>query len=86
MSTYLVSIILLDLEYSSAVIRDFNTSIWALDDHLAYAENPLSDTGKILKYYSEYFNMTYPLSKLDIVAIPTLLSTATENWGLIFYK
>ncbi|KAI3635328.1 hypothetical protein MIR68_006894 [Amoeboaphelidium protococcarum] len=41
---------------------------------------------KSLKYYSEYFQIPYPLPKLDLVAVPDFLSSAMENWGLNIYQ
>src|SRR6266496_4301208 len=43
----------------------------------------LETTAQILKYYNNYFGVTYPLPKLDQIAIPGGLGrfTAMENWG-----
>ena len=35
---------------------------------------------KTLSYYSEYFDIAYPLKKLDMVAIPDFSAGAMENW------
>ncbi|KAI4458975.1 protease m1 zinc metalloprotease [Holotrichia oblita] len=86
MPPFLVAMILLDKQYYSSISGNQNISIWAPKEHLKYASYPLEKTEKILSYYTKHFNMPYPLPKLDIVTIPTLPSTATENWGLIFFK
>ncbi|PVU95982.1 hypothetical protein BB561_001475 [Smittium simulii] len=41
---------------------------------------------KSLKYFSEAFDMPYPLKKLDIIAVPDFGSGAMENWGLITFR
>ena len=38
-----------------------------------------------LEFYGEYFNIPYPLSKCDMIAVPDITTAAMENWGLITY-
>jgi len=40
------------------------------------------NTVKCLDYYTEYFNISYPLPKMDMIAIPDFAAGAMENWGL----
>ena len=52
-------------------------------DRLKYA----MDIGAaIADYYETYFDIPYPLPKLDMAAIPDYSSGATEHWGLITYR
>ena len=46
----------------------------------------LESTVKVLKYYTEYFNISYPLPKLDLVSVPELSFGAMENWGIITFR
>jgi aminopeptidase N len=39
-----------------------------------------------LDAYDDFFNIHYPLPKLDMVAIPEFAAGAMENWGLITYR
>lgn len=41
---------------------------------------------KVLPYYKDYFNIGFPLPKLDLIAIADLACGAMENWGLITYR
>ncbi|XP_071403181.1 alanyl (membrane) aminopeptidase-like b [Centroberyx affinis] len=43
-------------------------------------------TGKILKYYEDYFNIEFPQRKLDQFAVPDFGAGAMENWGLVTYQ
>ncbi len=41
----------------------------------------LKITVKSLKFYTEYFDMGYPLPKLDLIALEEVDIEAMENWG-----
>src|SRR5690606_36984549 len=41
---------------------------------------------KIVDYYSEVFEIDYPLPKLDLIAIHDFASNAMENWGLVTFR
>ena len=45
----------------------------------------LEATAQILQYYNDYFDVAYPLPKLDQIAIPGGFGGAMENWGGITY-
>ena len=56
-------------------VSDKSESIFALD----VAE-------KALDYITELFNYKYPMSKLDLVAVPQFAASAMENWGLVIFR
>ncbi|XP_074598352.1 puromycin-sensitive aminopeptidase-like isoform X2 [Brevipalpus obovatus] len=39
-----------------------------------------------LEFYEQYFNVPYPLEKLDHIGVSDFLYAAMENWGLILYR
>ncbi|MPC46830.1 Aminopeptidase N [Portunus trituberculatus] len=39
-----------------------------------------------LDFLSKYFEVPYPLSKLDMICPPEMSPNAMENWGLITYR
>ena len=41
---------------------------------------------KALDFFTEYFDIPYPLNKLDLIAIADFASGAMENWGLVTYR
>ena len=40
----------------------------------------------VLPTYEKLFDMPYPLSKMDLVAIPDFGAGAMENWGLLLFR
>ena len=41
---------------------------------------------KALDFYDNYFNIPYPLTKLDLIAVADFAIGAMENWGLVTYR
>ena len=46
----------------------------------------LEFTKQFLSYFEKYFKISYPLPKLDMIAIPDFASGAMENWGAITFR
>lgn len=87
MSTYLVAFIVGDLEHiekktkEGVLVRVFTTP-----GKKHQAEFALDCAVKTLSFFSEYFDIPYPMPVLDMVAIPDFESGAMENWGAITYR
>lgn len=41
---------------------------------------------RMLSFFSDYFDIGFPLPKLDMIAIPDFAAGAMENWGLVTYR
>lgn len=41
---------------------------------------------KILEFFTDYFDIPFPLSKCDQIALPDFDAGAMENWGMITYR
>ncbi|XP_036344816.1 aminopeptidase N-like [Rhagoletis pomonella] len=82
MSTYLVAYAISDFKH----ISDGNFSVWARKDAIQSANYALSVGPKILKFLEEFFDLPFPLPKIDMIAIPDFQAGAMENWGLITYR
>ena len=88
MSTYLLAFIVSDFVYrtSDPLPNEVEFRIWSregAEDQTQWASQigPL-----VLAYYEEYFNVSFPLPKQDMIAIPDFSAGAMENWGLITYR
>ena len=51
-----------------------------------YVDFGLDFGKKALAYCEEYYDIPYPLSKLDLIAIPDFAFGAMENWGAITFR
>lgn len=82
MSTYLVAFVVSDFAHKS----DGNFSVWARKDAIESANYALHVGPKILKHLEEFFQIKYPLPKVDMIALPDFNAGAMENWGLITFR
>ncbi|CAD6993579.1 unnamed protein product [Ceratitis capitata] len=82
MSTYLVAYAISDFDHIAAG----NFAVWARKDAIQSASYALSVGPQILKFLEEYFDLPFPLPKIDMIAIPDFQAGAMENWGLITYR
>lgn len=60
--------------------------VWAREEAIDQADYALSIGPDVLKAFEDYFNVTFPLPKQDMVALPDFDAGAMENWGLITYR
>ncbi|CAH1397947.1 unnamed protein product [Nezara viridula] len=87
MSTYLVAVVVGDFAYvedtssDGILVRVYTPP--AVKDQGLFA---LHVATKVLPYYKEYFQVAYPLPKMDLVAIGDFSAGAMENWGLVTYR
>ena len=53
---------------------------------LAYADYGLRFGRQALQFCEEFYRVPYPLSKMDLIAIPDFAFGAMENWGAITFR
>ncbi|XP_014016590.1 endoplasmic reticulum aminopeptidase 2 [Salmo salar] len=87
MSSYLVAFIVCDFRSVSATTASgVKVSVYAAPEKWQQTHYALKAAVKLLEFYEKYFNISYPLPKQDLVAIPDFQSGAMENWGLITFR
>ncbi|XP_042891875.1 aminopeptidase N-like [Penaeus japonicus] len=87
MSTYLVAFVVSDFAHvNSTEIEHVVLRVWARPEAIDQAEYANEVGPKILSFFEEYFNLSFPLPKLDMIAVPELSFGGMENWGLITYR
>lgn len=75
MSTYLVAFVVCDFKSLS----NGSFSVWTRPDALESARYALEVGPKILSFFENYFNLTYPLPKLDMIALPDFSAGGKKN-------
>jgi aminopeptidase N len=86
MPSYLVEFTAGDLGDISAVGQGTKLGVWAVRGREHDGRTALANAQQILADYNDYFGYSYPLPKLDSIAIPGGFTGAMENWGAITYN
>uniref|UniRef100_A0A3B4BFX1 Aminopeptidase n=1 Tax=Periophthalmus magnuspinnatus TaxID=409849 RepID=A0A3B4BFX1_9GOBI len=88
MSSYLLAVIVCDFTFLSYIFVCFEIRIWARRKAIQSGQGnyALNVTGPILDFFQNYYNISYPLSKSDQIALPDFYFGAMENWGLVTYR
>ncbi|ROT69090.1 Aminopeptidase N [Penaeus vannamei] len=63
-----------------ALSNPFLSTVWAQPSAIRHAEYVSEVGSKILAFYESYFNVSYPLPKMDMVAVPDIAVRGMENW------
>ncbi|HTV49961.1 MAG TPA: M1 family aminopeptidase [Steroidobacteraceae bacterium] len=86
MPTYLVAFVAGDLARLSGRSGSTELGVWAVRGQQGNGRYALANATQILADYNDYFGYSFPLPKLDSLAIPGGFSGAMENWGAITYN
>uniref|UniRef100_A0A8C1V841 Aminopeptidase n=1 Tax=Cyprinus carpio TaxID=7962 RepID=A0A8C1V841_CYPCA len=87
MSSYLLAFIVCDFRsVSGMTATGINITIYAVPEKWHQTHYALEAALRLLEFYEQYFNILYPLPKLDLIAIPDFQAGAMENWGLTTYR
>lgn len=87
MSTYLVAAVVGEYDYVEGRSADgVLVRVYTPRGKKEQGRFALEVATKVLPYYKEYFNIAYPLPKIDLIAIADFSAGAMENWGLVTYR
>lgn len=87
MSTYLLAFVVGHLNYIESNSFRVPIRIYATPDQdIEHGRFSLDLAAKTLAFYEKTFDSEYPLSKMDMIAVPDFSAGAMENWGLITYR
>jgi len=87
MSTYLLAFIVGEFDFVEDTDKDgVKVRVYTPLGKKEQGEFALDVAVKTLPFYKDYFNIAYPLPKIDLIAIPDFAAGAMENWGLVTYR
>ncbi|CRL03424.1 CLUMA_CG016271, isoform A [Clunio marinus] len=87
MSTYLVAVVVGEYDYVEARSDDgVLVRVYTPVGKKEQGQFALEVTTKVLPYYKDYFQIAYPLPKMDLITISDFSAGAMENWGLVTYR
>ncbi len=87
MSVYLLAFVCGELKYKESKTKaGVLVRTYATPDNIGLADHGLDVAVRALEFFCDYFQVPYPLEKLDMVALPDFSSGAMENWGLVTYR
>ncbi|XP_013180265.1 PREDICTED: glutamyl aminopeptidase-like isoform X2 [Papilio xuthus] len=92
MSTYLACFVVCDFDYKETEIdadgigNNFKLRSFAQKNQMHKIDFAQDIGTRATQFYIKYYEVPFPLPKLDMIAIPDYVSGATEHWGLITYR
>ena len=87
MSSYLLAFVIGEMDHMEATAKNgVKVTCYATPDQKNKLAYSVDVAVKSLEFFENYFQIKYPLQKLDMVALPDFSSGAMENWGLITYR
>lgn len=87
MSTYLLAYLFGEYEYlEMKTDKRVSVKVYTPIGKREHGKFSLEMATKSLEFFEKYFNISYPLEKLDHIGVPDFLYGAMENWGLILYR
>ncbi|KAH8334704.1 hypothetical protein KR074_004527 [Drosophila pseudoananassae] len=87
MSTYLVAYSVNDFAHITSTVENgpvFRT--WASYNVIRQCLFASKFGPKVLRFFEELFEIKFPLTKIDQIAVPDFKDGAMENWGLVVYQ
>jgi aminopeptidase N len=87
MSPYLLAFVTGKLAYTETTNKnDVLIRAYSVPGKEHQTKFALNYAAKTLEFLDEFFDIPYPLPKLDLMALPDFSSAAMENWGLVTFR
>lgn len=86
MATYLVYLGVGEFEYIQDRLGKILLRVYTIPGKKAQGKLALEFLKKFLGFFQKYFQIRYPLPKLDLIALPDFAAGAMENWGAITFR
>ncbi len=87
MSTYLVAFVVGRLESTEPIDVDgVALRVFTVPGKLHLAGHALESGAHSLRFFADYFDIPYPGTKLDLIALPDFASGAMENLGCVTFR
>ncbi len=86
MSTYLLYIGIGEFEFIQEKVGKIFVRVATTKGKKEQGRLALEFAKKFVDFYQKYFEIPYPLPKLDLIALPDFASGAMENWGAITFR
>lgn len=87
MSTYLTAFIVGELNYIESSLFRIPVRTYApVGQNIEHGRYAADLCAKTLEFFEKAFDVEFPLSKMDQVAVPDFAQGAMENWGLVTYR
>src|SRR5262249_12036360 len=85
MSSYLFVLAAGDLERTTTDVDGVTVGVVTTGGKGQHGRYALEAASELLRYFNDYFGISYPLPKLDLIAVPGGFGGAMENWGGITF-
>jgi puromycin-sensitive aminopeptidase len=87
MSTYLVALVVGRFVPTNAITSEgVPIRVWCIPGKEKLTKFSQALAGRLLEYYTQYFDVPYPAKKLDLIAIPDFANGAMENLGAATFR
>ena len=85
MPTYILAFVISRYSYNQGLNASSGTEfkVWSSKSFLDQTKLVADIGPKILDFYDQLYNISYPLPKMDLVGIQNFANEGMENWGLI---
>ena len=87
MSTYLLAFVVGEFDFVETRTREgVAVRVYTPAGKGEQGRFALDVASRTLSFFQEYFDIPYPLPKMDLIAIPDFAAGAMENWGAVTYR